>query len=293
MDPYMPLDDRDLDNPYATPQSAFVPEAAPELSAGIPFSVNDVFNWSWSIFTERMRTCLSIFWGVCGLTVAVNLVLTAVQDSLTAGVRDENLYKLLYILSMFAGFVVQAWLGIGLTLAMIKIARGQPVSFTDVFSGGRFLLTALLAWVVHKVAIAVPIAVAVGVIVGGILLLENQSGVAAFLLFLVVSGMAGLVFIFLAARLSMYFYLVIDRDAGVFESLQESWRLCRNQVGTIILVYCVEFAVFLAGLLAFCVGLVFAGPLICLLETVTYLALIGGATSGEKKPPFSWEEEGP
>ena len=31
MDPYQPPDDRDFDNPYAPPQSAFVPEAAPEL----------------------------------------------------------------------------------------------------------------------------------------------------------------------------------------------------------------------------------------------------------------------
>ena len=289
MEPLELPESQDSDNPYAPPQA----DQAPTLLAGMPFNVNDVFNWSWSIFTERMRTCLLTFWGVFGLTLAVSVVLKAVQDSLTAGVRDENLYKLLYILSMFAGYVTQAWLGIGLTLAMIKIARGQPVSFQDVASGGRFLLTALLAWVVHKVAIAVPIAVAVGVIVGGILLLENQSGFAAILLYLVVSGMAGLVFIFLAARLSMYYYLVIDRDAGVFESLQESWRLCRNHVGTITLVYCVEFAVLLAGVLTFCVGLVIALPLICLIDTVTYLALITAATSGGSKPPFSWEEEGP
>jgi hypothetical protein len=287
-----PLDrpkSQDSVNPYAPPQS----DQAPALLAGVPFNVNDVFNWSWSIFTERMGTCLSIFWGVIGLALAVSIVLKAVQDSLTAGVRDEYLYKVLYILSMFAGNVIQAWLGIGLTLALLKIGRRQPVSFEDVFSGGSFLLTALLAWVVHKVVLAVPIMIAVGVIVGGILLLENQSGVAAFLLFLVVSGLAGLVFIFLAARLSMYYYLVIDCDAGVFESLYESWRLCRNHVGTITLVYAVEFAVVLAGVLAFCVGLVFAAPLISLIDTVTYLALVTAATSGGNKPPFLWEDEGP
>ena len=55
---------------------------------------------------------------------------------------------------------------------------------------------------------------------------------------------------------------MIDHGAGVFDSLVDSWRLCRNQVGTITLVYCVEFAVFLAGFLALCVGLIFAFPLI-------------------------------
>jgi uncharacterized membrane protein len=77
----------------------------------------------------------------------------------------------------------------------------------------------------------------------------------------------------------------------VFDSLQESWRLSRNQVGTITLVYGVEFAVFLVGLLAFCVGLVIASPLINMLDTVLYLAIVTGATSGVSKPRFACDEE--
>ena len=285
MGPYQLPEERDGDNPYAPPQSS------PALATGMPFTVNDVFRWSWAIFAGRTRECLSIFWGVIGIILAVSLFMNLVQDSMAAGVRDPNAFKVFYILTLFANIVIQGWLSIGMTLAMLKIARGELVTFEDVLRGGRFLLTSLLAWVVHKVLIAVPIAVATGVIVGGIVMMENQSGVAAFLLFLVVSALAGLVFIFLAARLSMYYYLVIDRDAGVFDSLLQSWRLCRYQIGTITLVYFVQFAVFLAGLLACVVGLVFAYPLISLLEAVTYLALIGNATSGEKTPRFAWEKD--
>ncbi len=287
MAPHQLPEDRDSDNPYAPPQSS----PAPSLAAGMPFTVNDVFQWSWAIFTERMRDCLSMFWGVVGISLLVSILLKFVQEGMAAGVRDPNAFKALYVLCLFASFVIQAWLGVGMTLAMLKIARGELLTFEDVFRGGRFLLTALLAWVVHKLLIAVPIVVATGVIIGGILVMENQSGVAAFLLFLVVSSLAGLVFIVLAARVSMYYYLVIDRDAGVLDSVLQSWRLCRNQVGTITLVYFVQFAVLLAGVLAFCVGLVFALPLISLLEAVTYLALTGGATAGEKKPRFAWEED--
>ena len=178
-----------------------------------------------------------------------------------------------------------------MTLATLKIARGEPVLFEEVFGGGYSLLTVILAWMVHKIVIALPIAVAVGVIIGGILLMENQSGVGAFLLFLVVSGLAGLLFIFVAARLSLYYYLVIDQGAGVFGSLVQSWRLCRNQVGTITLVYCVEFAVLIAGFLAFCVGLVLAVPLINMIDTVLYLAIASRATAGAVKPRFSSDED--
>jgi hypothetical protein len=287
MDPYQLPEDRDSDNPYAPPQSS----PTPALATGLPFTVNDVFQWSWAIFTGRTRECLSIFWGVIGIILVVSIFLNLMQESMAAGVRDPNTFKILYILTLFASVVMQGWLSIGMTLSILKIARGERVTFEDVFRGGRFLLTSLLAWVVHKVLIAVPIVVATGIIVGGIVLMENQSGVAAFLLFLVVSSLAGLVFIVIAARLSMYYYLVIDRDAGVLDSLLQSWRLCRDQVGTITLVYFVQFAVFLAGLLACVLGLIFAYPLISLLEAVTYLALLGGATSGEKTPRFALEEE--
>jgi hypothetical protein len=55
--------------------------------------------------------------------------------------------------------------------------------------------------------------------------------------------------------------------------------------------YCVQLAVFMAGLLALCVGLLFAIPLIYLIETVTYLALLTGATSSVARPNFDWVDE--
>ena len=275
------------DNPYAPPAAA----QDPSQIGGMPFTVNDVFNWSWSIFSEQMRVCLTIVWGVFGINFMVGVVLRVVHEAVEAGIRDENAYKLLLALAYFSAYVVEFWLGIGVTLATLKIARSEAVLFEDVFGGGRFLLTVILAWIVHKLLIAVPIAVAVGVIFGGLVLMDNPSVLAAILLFLIVSVPAGLVCVFLITRLSLYYYLVIDRDAGVFESLLESWRLSKNQVGTITLVYCVEFAVLLAGILAVCVGVVFAGPLINLIDTVLYLAIITATRSGVVKPRFAWDED--
>jgi hypothetical protein len=276
----------DADNPYAPPHYS----PAADSVAGLPFTVQDVFQWSWTIFSKQMSTCLSIFWAVVGIRLIASFGLVAMRDSLAAGMRDEYAYKILLFLSYFGTYVLLFWVEIGLTLAMIKIARGELVSFEDIFSGGQFLLTVILAWIVRTVLLAIPILVAVGVIIGGIVLMENQSGVAAFLLYLFVSGIAGVIFIIMAARLSIFYYLVIDRNAGVFESLIESWRMCRNQVATVTLIYAVEFAVVVAGFLALCVGLVFAAPLMILIDAVMYLAILTGATSGATKPSFSIDE---
>ncbi len=83
-------------------------------------------SWSWAIFTERMRACLSIFWGVIGINLAFSILSNLVQESLAAGVRDPIVFKVLYILTLFASIVVQGWLGIGMTMALLKIARDEP-----------------------------------------------------------------------------------------------------------------------------------------------------------------------
>ena len=52
------------------------------------------------------------------------LTLNVVQDALEAGVRDENIYKLLLAIAYFAAYVFQFWVGIGLTAATLKM-RGR------------------------------------------------------------------------------------------------------------------------------------------------------------------------
>ena len=179
-----------------------------------------------------------------------------------------------------------------MTLAMLKIARGEPVTFEDVFSGGRFLLTTILAWVVHKLLIAVPIVVATGVIIGGIVMMENQSGVAAFLLFLVVSVIGG-ARVHCSGRPPFDVLLPGDRPrrrgvrfvAAIVATVPEPGR--NDHPGVLRPVR--GLARGPPGVSAS--GSIFALPLISLLETVTYLALTGGATSGEKQPRFAWEED--
>jgi uncharacterized membrane protein len=89
----------------------------------------------------------------------------------------------------------------------------------------------------------------------------------------------------------MYYYLVIDRNLGAIEALRQSWRLCRDRVGTIILVFFLQMAIGIAGLLALCVGLIFALPLAGLTLPVTYLALTGTKSTPAEKPESFWEDE--
>jgi hypothetical protein len=292
MDSFQPPSDRDRENPYAPPQSTLLPQARDWSAAGVPFTVGDVFERSWSIFKTRFWTCLSVVWGVVGINWAISFGMNVLLTGLTEIARDETVYRLLYVLTLFGAIVLQIWVAwIGQTIALLKIVRGEPVAFEDVFKGGRMVLTTILASIVMLALIAVPILIAVGAITAGLVMMQNQSGLGAVLLFLVVSVPIGVVVVFLTVRLYMYYYMVIDRDAGVFESFRQSWQCTKYQASTITLVFCLELAILLAGFLALCVGLIFAIPLANLLVPVTYQFLTGTGKSGGTEPEFYWENE--
>jgi hypothetical protein len=292
MDSFEPPSDPDHENPYAPPQSALLPPAMPLPPLGVPFTVGDVFERSWSLFKTRFWTCLSVVWGVVGINWAISLGMNFMLTGLVRIMRDETMYRLLYILTLFGSVVLQIWVvWIGQTIALLKIARDEPVAFEDVFKGGRVLLTTILATIVMLAVLALPILIAVGAITAGLVMMQDQSGLAAVLLFLVVSIPIGVVVVVLTVRLCMYYYMVIDRDAGVFESFRQSWRCTQNQASTITLVYCLQLAIWLAGLLALCVGLVFAIPLGNLLVPVTYLFLTETGKSGRDETEFYREKE--
>jgi hypothetical protein len=290
MNPYQPPDDPDTDNPYAPPRSTYVPESLPELGTGMQFTVNDIFNWSLAIFKERMGLCLAMYWGSQGIIVAISLGMSMLLQVVTAVVRDRTMFTLSYILIQFFGIVIQVWLGIGQARAYLKIARGEPVAFEEIFQGGRYLLTTILASIIFILILLAPIMIAVVASTAGMVALGNQS-VGGIAVFLVTSTLAGIFFIYVSSRLVVYYYLIIDRNAGVFDSLRQSWRLCRNSVFTIVLVFVVQFAIILAGFLALCVGAIFAIPLAGLLLPVTYLALTGTTAAPPGKPEFIWEED--
>ena len=224
MDPYQPPGDRE--NPYAPPQSAFLARRTAWPATGASFTVGDVSDRTWSIFRARFWTCLSIVWGALGVNFGISVFTRVLLDGLVEITRDETMYRLLYILTLFVASVLQIWIAwIGQTIALLKIARGEPVAFEDVFKGGRFVLTVILATIVFIAVLAVPVLVAVGAITAGMVMMPELSLVATVLLFLAVSVPIGLVVVLLTVRLCMYYYMVIDRDAGVFESFRRSWRL--------------------------------------------------------------------
>ena len=105
-------------------------------------------------------------------------------------------------------------------------------------------------------------------------LLPNQTA-AGLLVFFASIAVILFLMLYLASRMMQFSYLIIDRGAGMMESIQLSWRLTRRRAGTIILVYCMHLILLIGGLLAFCVGVIFTLPLGSMMQVVTFLAMAG------------------
>jgi uncharacterized membrane protein len=95
-----------------------------------------------------------------------------------------------------------------------------------------------------------------------------------------VGAFAGaVVSVVLALRMSQFYYLIIDRDAGILESLQASAEITRGKAAMLFVIYLLNGAINIAGMLACGVGLIFTLPFGVLLLIVTYLALTGQPTA--------------
>ena len=79
----------------------------------------------------------------------------------------------------------------------------------------------------------------------------------------------------LALMFSQSQYLVVDRDVGIVDALKLSMKITRGNKWSLFLLglFCSVLAI--AGLLAFCIGLLFVLPLLYLFGATAYLAMSG------------------
>jgi hypothetical protein len=285
-----PYDDPDLDNPYAPPKAAPAPVQATAGFSELPFTASDIFGWSWAIYKDNLGMVIGLVIGAGVLTFGINMGMGVVLGVLGTAVQSPEVVTAMNFVFQIAATILQYWLTIGMTLGLLKVARRQPVAFDVVFSGGRYLLRVILAGILVGLifaAVFLPLVLMVGIGFWA----QGTDSPAGW----IVLGCAVLIglplTLYLSARLLQFFYFIIDRDAGVTESINLSWQATRNRSGTIILLYFIAFGVNLAGVLACFVGLIFAVPLSSLIAVVTYLALTGKVAKPAAARLTSWEEE--
>lgn len=147
-----------------------------------------------------------------------------------------------------AGLLVTSYMTGGIALTALKAVRGQPVTFGDPFSGGRFFGPVLVAVIVSAIVI----------FIGSLLCL--------------VPG------IIVALGVSLYSFVIVDQNLPGVDAVKRSWEMTKGYKMTIFLVGLIGIFVFLAGALACGIGmLVVSMPMYFLATAYLYLRIKGEA----------------
>jgi uncharacterized membrane protein len=206
------------------------------------------------------NTLMKNFAGVA-LPIAVAIFVMALPVGIVAGMSGFLVgFAMDYVDPSFLGvfnIVVQAVSGgVGLIVASfvaggvcefaLKVARGQPVSFGDVFGGGKYFGSMFVGLIGFSVAIGIG---AVLCIIPGYIV---QFGLWPFM------------------------FIIVDQRLGGIDALKKAWAMTTGHKMNIFIFWLLTFVVIIAGELACFIGLLLVSmPLITLASAHMYLTLKG------------------
>lgn len=187
------------------------------------------------------------------IAVAPGQILTAVyaaMAALVADLVDPSFIPLLGYLvqgtSSLLGLLIGSFIAGGVVNFGLKVARGQQVAFGDVFSGGKYFGSMLIAGFCVQVV-----------------------SVIGFMLCIVPGVIVSL-------GLCMYGFLIVDQGVGGIDALKRSWELTNGHKMNLFIFGLLAVGVVIAGVLACGIGVLLGSyPVLVVGASYVYLRLKG------------------
>jgi hypothetical protein len=241
-------------NPYAAPQSARSEGASLNsvVPGSEPIDLGAIINRAFALTTRHFGFVFLVGVVFLIINIALGAGLTILDTALgweppappstPTSPGDPSVYwsRQESPWSLTISKLVSIWLAMGLTRLSLNLAGGQAVSVDQLFGQGSKFLKYLVAHILLTILVVL--------------------GLVLF----IVPG------IYLALRYGQCLNAIIDQDLGVFEAFQYSSTITRNQKFPMLLVALASLGITAAGLLAACVGLFFAVPMVMLMSALAY-----------------------
>ncbi len=204
------------------------------------FSKKEAIRFGW-------ETTKKNFWFLLGITL-VSWGISLVPNILTLYLKDQDLFL---GITRFIVYII----GLGISLGILKIylsfVDGNKPKFSDLFSlfdpklMFRYFIASTLFFLV----------VALGYIL------------------LIIPG------VYFSIKYSYYSYLIVDKNAGVLESISKSGEITKGVIWQLILFGLVGVLILIVGFLALGIGLFVAIPTVGLASAYVYRILSAQASS--------------
>jgi uncharacterized membrane protein len=250
-------------DPYAPPKAdTTVPRSKAAFGQSSNFTISDVISRSWQIFRSKMG--LTIF------VVFLGFILGNLLSGVAGAIDNPAAKGILQLLNSVVSFFLTA----GMFTYLINLASGRDAKMGDLFSAGPILLPLIGASLLFGLVI-------VGAMIpAGLLFFLGPIGIF-------IAAIYGLVvYVLIITRLSQFYYLLIDREVGIVESLSLSNKLMKGHEVQFLGLGLVLGIMNIAGALAIGIGLLITIPLSFLCAVVYYLGITGQPVAD----PFSMNE---
>jgi len=231
------------------------------------FSIGEALDFGWNAMKARpgffVALVLTIGAAACVFTVVSKMFAAAADVGADAAVITPAFRAAMLALSFIvqlAGVALNMILSLGLIRITLDACDGKKGTYADLFSRAylfpRYLWGSALYGLTMLAAGGAPVAVwvAIATATGA-----GAGTVGTVALLLVIPA------VYLAVRLSLYGYCVVDGDLGGRASLRRSFDLTRGCVGRLILFGVVAGLINIAGALCLLIGLLATLP-------ITYIA---------------------
>jgi hypothetical protein len=256
---------------------AYAP-GAPGGGAGRTFSPGDALTFAWERIKADPGTILGaiivafLLLVVVSFTIsfAFNLIIAAASVATSAAVGagrhrvpDASALPLaglsvvaivLHGVSVIVNFCVSAFFTAGIVKFGLKVAKGEPYAFGDVFAGGPYFLSVLVVHVITNIAAAIGF-------------------------FLLIIPMILVLIVF-----SMAVPLAVDRNLGPIDALGQSWKITEGNRMNLFIFGLIGLGLGIAGFCACGVGLLLVFSIMSIAWLYIYLKLTGQPVAALPSP---------
>lgn len=217
----------------------------PPLGGGAPFNATDAIRWGWKKFLENVGGLLLAM----VLYIVGSIALSAIGSALS-GQSPYSSGSVGFEFSPFGSLwqivtvIIELIFAAGLTRAALDVTEGKKFNIIEAFGRipiGPVIITSIL--------------VTIFTLIGLIALIVGAFIVAWFLSFAT--------------------YFVVDKNQQPMEAIKSSMNLVQANVGNTVVLFLLSIGVAILGVLACCVGLVAAIPVITLAWAYAYKSFLG------------------
>ncbi len=242
----------------------------------------ETFSRTWAAFTDQLGMCVLVAFLCLAMKLFALLGVYGLAIITMVVSEEVAMAAVVFFILLLPAACFVIWIGIGESIFYLKVARGQEAEISEIFSGAPYFLrifgtNVLLqaGWLFVALIVGVTVFFALA---GGGLEFARHIEIATNL------GSLGahFVFIFVMLIFFQYYYLIIDRNMGVFEALGASREIMSGNKLIAFFVFLVVFL--LGGLFGICtcyVGFLFFIPYMGILYAILYLTATGQPTMSD------------